>query len=413
MPRIIVFAPNCYPPQDPEAFVNANLIMAMRQAGWDVIVYTQKNANNRYPADLTFWKSLQECTRVVEEPPRTFFKRSLQTLFCVRLSGHLVPGGRWAVAAANAALKYIRQHEVDVIISRALPHVSHLAALIVKRKTGKPWIANWNDPVPKRKFPCQFEFGNGPEARLSFFEKRYYRAIFNFADWHTFPSWRLRRYIDSYFPWGVMGKSSIVPHLLNTNFVIPEKIKTDCFVLLYAGSFVQPRSPANFFEAVRRFRNQMKGDCKMQIRLVLDNPRDVVSLSMRYAINDIVKVEQGQPYTQMPTVFKDADVLLIIEGELTEGIFLPSKFVDYVATGRPILALSPKNGTLAEYIEEFGGGLVANAGSVEEIVSTLNVLYSAWASGELNSKYGSSIMQKEFSADVLIDKLRNILSIIR
>ena len=40
-PSILMIAPFCYPPAQPEAFVNANLAIAMKEAGWHVDIVTE------------------------------------------------------------------------------------------------------------------------------------------------------------------------------------------------------------------------------------------------------------------------------------------------------------------------------------------------------------------------------------
>jgi hypothetical protein len=48
---------------------------------------------------------------------------------------------------------------------------------------------------------------------------------------------------------------------------------------------------------------------------------------------------------------READVLLLIENaEDREGVYLPSKFVDYLWAGRPVIALTPRNGTISDYL---------------------------------------------------------------
>jgi hypothetical protein len=48
-PRIIMFAPYCYPPVGSEAIVTSKLVYAMLKAGWGVDVVTQANVVEYYP----------------------------------------------------------------------------------------------------------------------------------------------------------------------------------------------------------------------------------------------------------------------------------------------------------------------------------------------------------------------------
>ena len=73
-------------------------------------------------------------------------------------------------------------------------------------------------------------------------------------------------------------------------------------------------------------------------------------------VEDVIKIEAAVPYSQMPKVLAKSDVLVIIEAPLKEGIFMPSKIVDYVQIGHPILALTPVVGTITDIFSKHGGG---------------------------------------------------------
>ena len=213
-PRILMLAPSCYPPGNPEAFVNANLVSSMLEAGWGVDVVTcADNVYHWYPESAELWKDVAQHAHNVEERARTLVHRLLSGAECFLLSGHIIGGGRWAVPAARRALKLATSRMYDVIISRSLPSSAHLSAYIVADKTGIPWIANWNDPDPDYKFPEPYARGNGAGTQMGFWETRYYGAMAKKAAWHTFPCERLRSYICGYLPLDVALRSSVVPHL--------------------------------------------------------------------------------------------------------------------------------------------------------------------------------------------------------
>jgi hypothetical protein len=50
----------------------------------------------------------------------------------------------------------------------------------------------------------------------------------------------------------------------------------------------------------------------------------------------------------------DSAVCVLVEGDFTEGIFLPSKLCDYITARKPVLAFSPEIGTVADMAREGG-----------------------------------------------------------
>src|SRR5262249_51379562 len=49
-----------------------------------------------------------------------------------------------------------------------------------------------------------------------------------------------------------------------------------------------------------------------------------------------------------------AALCVLVEADLPEGVFLPSKLCDYLAARKPVLALSPDRGTVSDLAEHGG-----------------------------------------------------------
>ena len=416
--RILMFAPACFPPGDPEAFVNANLVMAAGEAGWQVDVLTTGGSQKRYPYDPDAWPGLAaRSVPVVELKKQDRAGRLLAAAQTFAVSGHLVGGGRWALPATEAAMRLVAAGSYDCIMSRSLPPMAHLAALLMVRKTGLPWIANWNDPVPLDKFPAPYAYGKGQKAPLGFWMTRYFREVCELAAWHTFPCERLREYISGYMPFDISKKSSVVPHIASRG-AVPEngarsRDRTAGFTLIHAGSLSLPRSPRVFLEGVRLFLHRNRPPEGFSVVFVVDRTEEVHRIAKACGIENLVRVEKSRPYTEMPALLGTADVLVIIEAMVEEGIFLPSKFVDYVRTGRPILAVSPPIGTLADILNHQGGGIAVDGRRPEAVADALQTLYGCWVNGTLEHRFGSSRLHRLYSSETVLGAYSEIFARIR
>jgi glycosyltransferase involved in cell wall biosynthesis len=83
--------------------------------------------------------------------PRGFVSRIKRTLFPVvkRIKQAVfVPDEHivWGHFAARKGHEVMDKHQIDVIFSTSGPNSNHLVGLYIKRKTGKPWIADFRDP---------------------------------------------------------------------------------------------------------------------------------------------------------------------------------------------------------------------------------------------------------------------------
>jgi len=404
-----MFAPACYPPDNPEAFVNANLVTAIIERGWQIDVITMPDSGNWYPVTHSSWSKLESCAIPIAEKEKTLINSLSAALGCVSQSGHIVDGGRWALPAAQRALQLIEKNHHDFIMSRALPSNAHLAAFIVARKTKIPWIANWNDPVPWEKFPKEFSRGaKGKDANLGCFVNAYYKDVVQTAAWHTFPCERLRKYVANYLPEDILSKSSVIPHIALNK--LNQCSDNNVFTIMHAGSLGQPRSPHNFLKGVKLFCDRINSEHRVSVVFIVDKPESIISSVKDYDLENIVSIEEPKPYSEMPSVIGKADLLVIIEALVDEGIFLPSKFVDYVASGKPILAVSPATGTLVDIIGEHGGGLAVDSTKPIEIADALHSMYIHWKNGTLYKSYSSAKLYPLFAKYTVLNMYSELFS---
>ena len=402
-PKILMFAPIFIPMGNPEAIVNANLVSAMLQAGWDVDIVTcpekkrwHAESLHWYPESARQWKDVHDHIYNVDFLPATVSNRLLSIIGLFLMCRQTAGGGRWAIPAARVAGRLASLNGYDVIISRCLPPEAHLAAFITASKTGIPWIANWNDP-PSCMAPKPY--WRGKEGRMGIRERKFYRAMAKQASWHTFPCERLRSYICGYLPDGVIDRSSVIPHLAPGPY--PQKrMKGPKFTLLYAGSLYPPRDPGNFLRGVRIFLDRAGAD--ISVRFVTNKPDMIKAVINEFALERFACAGPAIPHEELPFVLAEAEVLVIIEPDMEEGIFLPSKLADYVRTGRPVLAVSPKTGTLSDILAKHGGGLAVDCSRPEAIAKGIAVLYESWLEGSIEERFSSGRLIKMYDKDAVL-----------
>jgi hypothetical protein len=383
-----MFAPVIYPPGDPEAIVNAKLVLAALAAGWRIrVIHEADDEPQKYPENGNgMWSALSGVVHGV----RPFCCRSVRGVWsrmraAVQTRGHLPLS--WPSLSADLAMRLISKEGCDVILSRSLPLYGHLPALIVSRKLGIPWIANWNDPVPLEKMPSPY--GMGPEAKLPFAVERLLRAAALGATWHTFPCERLRRYVCSYLPGRVMERSSVIPHVA-LDRLRNQQLRRDGvrFSLCYAGNVGPQRRPDVLFQGVKAFLAQ-RPEAEISMTFITNRPQEVAVAASALEVGDMVNIEAPQPYASSLEAMRRHDVLVVIEAPVGEGIFLPSKLVDYAQSGRPVLALCPMEGTLRDLLTKHGGGIPVDCRSPSQVCEAIGTLYSHWQAGRLDAVYSS------------------------
>ena len=86
-----------------------------------------------------------------------------------------------------------------------------------------------------------------------------------------------------------------------------------------------------------------------------------------------------QPYEQLPDMLASADVLLVVLESDASRYSVPSKVLNYLCAGRPVLALLPPDNAAANMIEAAKAGLVVAPGDADAASAALCSLLSSSA----------------------------------
>lgn len=406
-PRVLMIAPYCFPPVNAEAIVNCKLALAMLQAGWSLdVVADQASVVRFYPGHGRQWNPLPSVMHAIG---REGLPGKLITV--ARLLVRPIPspfnGMRWVAAAVEVAADLTRRNTYDVILSRSIPDYAHSAAAYVHERTGIPWIAHWNDPMPYYKMPLTY--GEGPNARMRPHHAWLYRKIMRRAAWLTFACERMRRYMLQYLPRAAGAKSSVIPHIAAARFGRTRARRNDGFVLCHAGSLYPPRDARILLEGVKRFLART-GTEALRLQFIVDRPEPLRAAASSLGLDRFVAFEPLRPYEEMPDVLVAADVLVIVEANLSESVFFPSKLIDCAQVGRPILAIGPRHGTISDILQAHGGGIAADVRSPESVADALEMLWRAWMEGTLESSYGSRTLLSQFGEEPVLDLYRELFN---
>lgn len=81
-----------------------------------------------------------------------------------------------------------------------------------------------------------------------------------------------------------------------------------------------------------------------------------------------------QPYDQLPDMLASADVLVVVLEADASRYSVPSKVLNYLCAGRPVLGLLPRDNAVSHMIESAQAGVVADPGSSDRASDVLNDL---------------------------------------
>ncbi|MDO4950421.1 MAG: glycosyltransferase WbuB, partial [Bacteroidales bacterium] len=119
------------------------------------------------------------------------------------------------------------------------------------------------------------------------------------------------------------------------------------------------------------------------------------------------------PYKDMAYAFSLGDVGLIICKPGVGGAAVPSKTWNIMAAERPVLASFDRNSGLASLIESVGCGVVADAGSKEELIQAIRNLMADPCLAE-KGKLGKDYLLTELDKEKCVGKyVRTLMEVLK
>jgi glycosyltransferase involved in cell wall biosynthesis len=382
--------------------------------GWMPVVFTRKTGS----------MEVTDHSLVNDIPPHVTIIRSTAYDFTnlpglMKLPGKfigrkiLIPDSErlWQIAGVKAVSEAVKSLNIDLLYTTSYPYSDHLMGLAIKKRfPDLPWIADFRD-----------EWINNPYLKDK-------------------PHWRLRMNIEKKMEKQVLDRADRL--ITNTpvmmeNFitlsgadrekfsVIPNGYDEDDFkdmdrghrhnarfTMTYTGALYGRRHPGTFFKALSELISQgiVKHD-DIAVRFIGHYKTAVLQAEVdRFGLGNVVEILPYMQHRQCLEKLVESDALLLIEGSGPGGeAFYTGKVFEYMASGRPILAVIPENGAAAGLIRETRTGVVCDFQKHTDIVKGLKKLYDEWKSGQ--SSYSPDVGKiKSYERKELTAKLVSVFN---
>ena len=151
------------------------------------------------------------------------------------------------------------------------------------------------------------------------------------------------------------------------------------FRITHTGSFFGKRDPRPFLQAFR------DADLDAVVRFVGDFRSTDREWAEQLGLGDRLELVDYLPRAESLRMQRDSEALLLLvpeAGGRGKGV-LSGKVYEYLAAGRPILAVVPPDGAAADLVRETGAGVVAAPDDVAGIRDALLELHRQYANGGL------------------------------
>lgn len=401
----------------------------IKQYGWEPIVYTPENGETA-AFDESLAKEVAPDLKVVKTPiwePYHLYKQflgrkkedkiysgfinegkkeSLAQKVSVFIRGNFfIPDARmfWIKPSIQFLKKYLQEHPVDAIVSTGPPHSMHLIAEGVHRATGIPWIADFRDPWTNIDFYKDLRLTDWADAR----HKKLEQKVLRNASRVVAVTWRSRdEFVD------LCGRQDIavIPNGFDdADFAHAEAAPLDSdFSIAHIGSMNKDRNPEVFWRAVQAALAEVPTLAqKLKIRLVGPTDFSVRESVQKYGLEgytefiDFVPHDIAVQYQQQSQV-----LLLLINNSPNSRTIIPGKLYEYLGSGRPLLAIGPKDSDSAKVVELTKGGALHNYEDVEGLKKSILAFFAAYETGSLK---GNAEGIEQFTRRYLAGKFAELL----
>ena len=400
--------------------------------GWQPFIYTADGAE--YPVeDLSLEKDVASEAEIIRRPivePYSFYKKFLgikkdekikagfinegktksawKENISIWLRGNLfIPDARcwWIKPSVRYLKKYLQKNPVDAIISTGPPHSMHLIAKELHKKFNIPWIADFRDPWTDIDFFSELKL---TKRSLKKHHRLQYQVLTE-ANKVVTVGWDWAKGLESH------GAKDVAVITNGYDFNIEElKTKSDLsqsFTMSHVGIVGAARNATKFWEALGELikdENQSEFSNLLKIRLIGQVDNSVLISIKENSLENHVEIIPYIPHEKVIIEQSSSQVLLLFVNNSpnAKGI-LTGKIFEYMASGRPILAIGPKDGDTAIILDETKSGVIVDFEDKEGMKKVILDLFEKYKDNQLLTKENESV--KKYSRRALAKEYVNLI----
>ncbi len=376
----------------------------LRDFGWEPIVFTAQDA--AYPVlDTSLLHDVPTGQKVLYGPiwePYELYKRftgqnkkervysgfmdagakpSLTQRLSVWLRGNLfIPDARalWIRPSVRLLNRWLRDNPVDAILSSGPPHSVHLIARNLKRRHGIPWLADFRDPWTNIDFYDQLMLTGWADRR----HKRLEQSVLREADAVDTVSWS---WAEDFQRLGRADVAVITNGFDTADFPPTDAVAPDpAFAICHVGSLNKDRNSPALWESLAELARE-DDDFRRDLRLRFIGKTEEATFAQLNALDLTDNVERVEyvPHAEVVAALGKARVLLLLTNDTPNVMgVVPGKLFEYLAAGRPILAIGAPEGDSARILRETGAGTLCGFQDRAAMKEALRTLYRAYRAGE-------------------------------
>jgi hypothetical protein len=352
-PLKIILISHFFPPNPAARSLQIGKVKsAIESLGIDIRVIAGSNKSNK---DTIQWDQPHQNVYLVPYSSINI-GQSFSARLLIRVYRELMtinPHNPWVRDVFKKALSLAKEFKPDLIMTSSTPFESHMVGLKLKKYFGLPWVASFSDPWPSAISPAPYNSYEIPGIKN--FQMYYLRSVLSHCDAMHMTNMHAIKLTEQKTKVNLSQKGFSIPHIGSKNNNNDAAVKVDDGWLIHIGFLTRERVSPQLLEGIRTAvisnSNRFKG-----LLLVGKVSIEFKSLVDKMGMKDMVHYHGSVSQKDAMAIANRAIALLVLEADMPESPFLPSKFADYALVGRPIIAVTPKRSPIRQYLSRYGGG---------------------------------------------------------
>ncbi|MFC2109923.1 glycosyltransferase family 4 protein [Bacteroidota bacterium] len=319
-------------------------------------------------------------------------------------ANYFIPDARmfWIKPSVDYLENYLKNNSVDVIISSGPPHSLHLIAMELKKRLPIKWISDFRDPWTAIDYFHQLPLSKKAKQKHFDLEKE---VLIN---------------SDAVLVVGKTMQLNYLPFNKQT-FVVPngfdlelsdENTKLDSkFSLTHIGMMNEDRNPKKLWKVLKELVEEIPGFSEgLNIQLIGKVAQPVLKLVEENGLLNNLSQLDYVPHAEVQEFQRKSQVLLLSVNKVpsAKGI-VTGKIFEYLVAKRPILAIGPVDGDLAEIIKDTNSGVIVDFDNEKDLKSTLLEMYQTYLKKDLRI---SSVGVEKYHRKEITRQLSEIINTI-
>ncbi|OSY87890.1 glycosyl transferase family 1 [Tenacibaculum holothuriorum] len=318
-------------------------------------------------------------------------------------ANYFIPDARkfWIQPSVKKIKSYVASHQIDAIITTGPPHSLHLIGLQLKKDLGVKWLADFRDPWIDIDYFHQLPLTK--KAKKKHFKLE--QAVLKIADAVTVVGKTMKDNYQSF-----SENIHVITNGYDTNSEVIKEELDRTFSITHIGMMNADRNSEMLWETLAELSNENDNFKKdLEVKLIGKVADEALESIKKAQLHNVTFIDYV-PHSEVKKYQRKSQVLLLSVNNVpsAKGI-ITGKIFEYLQAKRPILAIGPEDGDLAEILSQTNSGSIVDFSNKEKLKSVILQLYTDFKEGklEVDSKNIEQYHRKELTKK-LSTVLKNI-----